>query len=379
MKLWKLAKMMFIIIAVLLIGGAIAFVISTDNLAQFGASAEGPRLERIKQSPNFNGKVFINPVETIIKWGAADFYTMLKRWILIKRDREPKEQLPIVQLDRASFNTDITDSLRAFWIGHSSVLVEIDGKRILTDPVWSERCSPSTLFGPKRFSPAPIPLEQLPPLDAVLISHDHYDHLDKNAVCTLAKTGVKFFVPLGVGAHLEKWGIDKNQIIVFDWWDSHNLDDNFRLNATPARHFSGRSMFGGFNKTLWVSWVIAGPKHRVFFSGDTGEFEGLAEIGEKYGPFDLDLIKIGAYSDLWPNIHLAPEQTVRIHSMLKADLLLPIHWGTFNLAFHDWYEPPNRLLVAAEKENIRCVIPQPGQIVSFSDPPPVERWWDKYR
>ncbi len=371
--------MMFLIIAVLLIGASIAFIISTDNLAQFGATPEGARLEQMKQSPNFDGKTFMNPVETNMKWGIGDFYTMLKRWILIKGNREPKEPLPVVvQLDSTSFAADITDSLRAIWIGHSSVLIEIDGKRILTDPVWSERCSPSTLFGPKRFFPAPIPLKQLPPLDAVLISHDHYDHLDKNAVCTLAKTGVEFFVPLGVGAHLEKWGIDNNQIIIFDWWDSYDLDDNFRLIAAPARHFSGRSMFGGFNRTLWVSWVIAGPKHRVFFSGDTGEFGELAEIGEKYGPFDLDLIKIGAYSELWPDIHLMPEQAVKIHSMLKADLLMPIHWGTFRLAFHDWFEPPNRLLAAAAEKGVRCIIPRPGQMVSFSKPPPVERWWEEY-
>ncbi len=376
--MWKYIKVLFLVIVILVVAGAITFIVSTENLSQLGASPKGARLERMKQSPNFDGKVFINPIETNMSFGFGAYYKMTKKWFFGKEIREPKEPLPIVQLDGTSFNPVLSDGLRVTWMGHSSVLIEIDGKRILTDPVWSERCSPSTLAGPKRFHPVPIELEQLPQLDAVLISHDHFDHLDKNAVCKLAETGVTFFVPLGVGAHLNKWEIDSQQIVLFDWWDSYVLDSGFRLIATPARHFSGRRIFGGYNSTLWATWVIAGPKRRVFFSGDTGEFPGLAEIGEKFGPFDLTMIKSGAYNELWPDIHLNPEQAVKAHLALRGELLMPIHWGTFNLAFHDWFEPPNRLLAAALEKNIQCIIPKPGQIVSLSYPPPIEPWWEEF-
>jgi L-ascorbate metabolism protein UlaG (beta-lactamase superfamily) len=375
--MWKSIKVLFLIIAAILAAISVAFILSTENLSQLGASPKGAKLERMKQSPNFDGKVFINPIETNLSFNFGAYYEMTKKWLFGKEIREPKGMIPIVQLDSTSFKTDSSESLRITWMGHSSVLIEIDGKRILTDPIWSERCSPSSLAGPKRFHPVPIELGQLPQLDAVLISHDHADHLDKHAVCTLAETGVKFFVPLGVAAHLNKWGIDSRQIVLFDWWDSYDLDDSgFQLIATPARHFSGRRIFSGYNSTLWVSWVIVGPKHRVFFSGDTGAFPGLAEIGEKFGPFNLTMIKSGAYSDLWPDIHLNPEQTVKAHLALRGNVLLPIHWGTFNLAFHDWFEPPNRLLAAASEKNVQCIIPRPGQIVSFSNLPPVERWWE---
>lgn len=372
-------EILILIIAVLSAAGAIAFIVSTDNLAQLGARPKGARLERMKRSPNFDGKVFLNPIYTDMSFGFGTYYKMIKRLLPGSEIRRAKNPLPIVRLESTAFNPELSKGLRICWMGHSSVLVEIDGKRILTDPIWRDRCSPSSLAGPRRSHPPPIALEELPRLDAVLISHDHFDHLDKNAVCTLAKTGVKFFVPLGVGVHLDKWGIDSTQIIVFDWWDSFDFDGSgFQLVATPARHFSGRRIIGGYNSTLWVSWVIIGPKHRVFFSGDTGKFPGMTDIGERFGPFDLTMIIIGAYSELWPDTHLNPEQVVDAHLALRGKTLLPVHWGTFRLAFHDWFEPPNRLLAAAAEKGVRCIIPRPGQMVSFSNLPPVERWWEKY-
>jgi L-ascorbate metabolism protein UlaG (beta-lactamase superfamily) len=247
---------------------------------------------------------------------------------------------------------------------------------VLTDPVWSERASPFRILGPRRFHPPPIPLEGLPELDAVVISHDHYDHLEKASVLALAPTGVRFFMPLGVGAHMEKWGVDPGQIIELDWWDSAGSSSgDIQLVATPARHFSGRGL--SMNKTQWCSFVIMGPKHRVYFSGDTGLFPGFAEIGERYGPFQLTMLKIGAYNESWPDIHLDPEQAVAAHVALRGELLMPIHSGTFNLAFHNWFDPPDRLVAAATESSVQIVVPRPGQMFAPTEPPPLERWWQQ--
>ncbi|MBU1149241.1 MBL fold metallo-hydrolase, partial [Patescibacteria group bacterium] len=256
-------------------------------------------------------------------------------------------------------------------------LLELNGTRILTDPVWSQRTSPVSILGPKRFHPVPIALEDLPKIDIVIISHDHYDHLDMVAVQKLAKRGATFVTALGVGAHLESWDIDPKQIIELDWWDEFKLNDNFTVACCPSQHFSGRSWLGKRNQTLWSTWAIVGPKHRVFFCGDTGEIPEFETIGQKYGPFDLTLMKIGAYSEYWPDIHLTPEQTVNLHQKLQGKLLMPIHWGTFNLAFHSWNEPINRLMIESQKSNINLITPCPGQRINIDSLPRADRWWDK--
>jgi L-ascorbate metabolism protein UlaG (beta-lactamase superfamily) len=365
-----------VVLILAVVGG---FIISTDNLSQFGADPAGTRLERIHRSPNYDGKVFVNTIDTNLSFKFAHITDMLNRWMFGKSVRVPKMDIPVNRLDKMAFNTDPENGLRVTWIGHSTLLIEIDGKRILTDPIWSKRCSPSTLFGPVRFHPPPIPLEDLPPIDAVLISHDHYDHLDKESVMSLAKTGTLFVVPLGIGSHLEEWKIDPSQIVELDWWESFKTSDNgISLTATPARHFSGRGLTNRYS-TLWASWVIIGSKHRVYFSGDTGPFPGFSEIGGKFGPFDVTLIKIAAYDRAWPDIHLNPEQAVNAHIALNGKLLIPIHWGTFNLAYHDWFEPPDRVVKAAEKYSIQLAIPRPGEMVDPSNPVPLEQWWNKLK
>lgn len=347
-----------------------------DISSQSGGNPTDYKPERRQQSPNFDGNRFKNPIETETDPPIGDFFTGASRWLFGEEVRRPKNELPVVHLDRTSFEPDPVEGLRVTWMGHSSVLIEIDGRRILTDPVWNKRCSPISFIGPTRFHPTPIPLEELPTIDAVLISHDHFDHLEKDSVCLLAKTGVRFFVPLGAGAHLEEWGINLSQIVELDWWEtSEMVSGGIRLIATPARHYSGRGPFSK-NSTLWVTWTIVGPRHRVFFSGDTGLFPGFTEIGKKFGPFDVTLIKIGAYDRMWPDVHLDPEQAVDAHLALKGDLFLPIHWGTFNLAFHDWSEPADRLQKEGIDKSIRFAIPRPGQMVTLTDPPKVERWWE---
>ncbi|MCP4570710.1 MAG: hypothetical protein GY841_24260, partial [FCB group bacterium] len=333
----------------LLVFAGLVFVISTDGLSQFGARPTGDRLAEFEKSAQFDGEKFVNQYPINMTFSFADYRKMFSRWFEGGRNHKPGRAIDIINLNNDSFASPPVEDIRVTWLGHSTVLLEIDGFRLLTDPVWSQRCSPISFMGPTRFHPVPIALEDLPPLDAVIISHDHYDHLDKDAVRALAKTGVTFYMPLGVGADFEKWDIDSSQIREMDWWDTEVIKDDLKLVAIPARHFSGRGLFNSGNLTLWASFVIVGPKHRVYFSGDTGEYPNMAEIGQKFGPFDLTLMKIGAYGDMWPNIHLTPEQAVRVHRTIDGNVFMPIHWGTFKLAFHGWDEPAERLCKAADK------------------------------
>ncbi len=375
----KWLKVIFLIIAALIVVGFAILYFSTERLSQFGDNPEGARLERMKLSPNFDGEAFINEIDDDVEPGLGMMLDVIPDWLFGKEIREPDAVLPVNLLSKSDFANEPDTNLRVIWMGHSSALIEIDGYKILADPVWSERCSPSSIYGPKRFHPVPIELEELPKIDAVIISHNHYDHLDKNAVEILSEKGTLFLVPLGVGAHLEGWGIESSQIVEFDWWDEYTFNGtDLKLAATPAQHFSGRGIFTKRNATQWLTWSIIGKTQRVFFSGDTGEYPELSKIGEKYGPFDITLMKIGAYDDKWPGLHLTPEQAVNVHQMLKGELLLPIHWGTFNLALHDWFAPPERLVKAALENSINLTIPKPGQPVLVNNPPELEYWWREY-
>jgi L-ascorbate metabolism protein UlaG (beta-lactamase superfamily) len=343
--------------------------------AVLGAAPTGERLARILRSPHFREGAFRNPVESTMMTSGS-LWQSLRRQFWGPEQRVPPAPLPIVPLTRANFAEQPASGLRVTWLGHSTVLIEIDGYRVLVDPVWGKRASPSQLVGPKRFHAPPLSLAELPPLDVVILTHDHYDHLDMSAVRALASNSgqqrMQWVTTLGVGAHLERWSVPSSRITELDWGDAAHVG-SLKITAQPARHFSGRVFKR--DQTLWASWVIAGPVHRVFHSGDTGFFDGVAEIGARYGPFDLTMIKIGAYGETWPDIHLDPEQAVRVHAMIGGKVLLPIHWGTFNLAFHAWDEPPERLMVAAEREYVRLVIPRPGQQVEPDSLPALDTWW----
>lgn len=347
-----------------------------NPLATLGAAPSGDRLERILRSPNYRDGAFQNPVPTTLGTSGNTTH-MLKRQFFGNEQRQPPAPIPIVARQRSDFDTPPASGTRVTWLGHSTTLIEIDGFRMLVDPIWCERVSPSQLVGPRRFHPPPLALAALPPLDVVLITHDHYDHLDMDAVRALASNPeqqrMQFVTTLGVGAHLEHWGIDGRRITELDWTDTAHVGA-LRITAMPARHFSGRTLKR--NQTLWASWVIAGPEHRVFHSGDTGFFEGLSAVGDKHGPFDVTMVKMGAYDEMWPDIHLNPEDAVRVHELIGGGVLLPIHWGTFNLAFHAWDEPADRVVAAAERaSNTRLVMPKPGQSIEPASPPTVEAWW----
>ena len=263
--------------------------------------------------------------------------------------------------------------LAVTWFGHSSVLLEIDGHRVLADPVWGERVSPSRLIGPRRLHPVPVALEALPAPDAVVISHDHYDHLDLEAVRRLiAHSAAPFVVPLGIGAHLRRWGAPEERIIERDWDGSVTIGD-ITLVCAEARHFSGRGLTR--NTTQWSSWAVLGPRHRAFFGGDTGFTSAFARIGAEHGPFDLTALPIGAYSDQWPDIHMTPEQAARAHRDLRGDLLIPVHWATFDLGFHRWAEPVERLRAAAQGAGIPLVLPRPGERIDLRTARDQQDWW----
>jgi L-ascorbate metabolism protein UlaG (beta-lactamase superfamily) len=323
----------------------------------------------------FDGKIYHNTLPTSVS-PPSGYGTLLKRYLFEQAEREPTAPLGPFRADEAALAAPVpAAALRATWLGHSTTLLEIDGRRFLTDPVWCQRASPSQLLGPKRFFAPPLPLDKLPKLDAVILSHDHYDHLDAAAIRFLAKTGVPFFCPLGVGAHLRRWGVPVARITERDWWESTSLAPDFTLVATPARHFSGRGLTR--NNTLWASWCLLGPRHKVFFGGDSGPFEeGFRQIGEAYGPFDLVMLEIGASDPEWANIHLGPDEALRAHRLLGGGPLLPLHWGTFNLAFHAWRQPVERLMEAASPD-VPLLLPAPGQRVDVAAGPLNSRWWER--
>ncbi|MFE9728756.1 MBL fold metallo-hydrolase [Streptomyces sp. NPDC005794] len=344
----------------------------------FGADPAGARMERIRRSPHFADGVFQNPegARTRPSGSMLEFAKVYFR----KEERARRSPLGIVPVHAttlADLAAPSATGLRVTWLGHSSVLTEIDGRRVLFDPVWGERCSPFAFAGPKRLHPVPLPLASLGHVDAVVISHDHYDHLDLPTIRALAGTDTVFAVPLGVGAHLERWGVPLERIHELDWNETAQIA-GLSLTATPARHFCGRGLRNQ-QHTLWASWVVAGPEHRVYHSGDTGYFSGFQDIGAEHGPFDVTMIQVGAYSEYWPDIHMSPAEGVQAHLDLQGGrphgVLLPIHWGTFNLAPHPWAEPGEWMTDAAGEVGQAVAFPRPGEPFEPSGELPSDAWW----
>jgi L-ascorbate metabolism protein UlaG (beta-lactamase superfamily) len=343
-----------------------------DVPAALGGRLAGARAERAARSPQFRDGTFHNPGGTRSMAGAPD-RNLIRELIFGKQKRRPSAPVPLLRPGAAAPAADAARELNVVWYGHASALVEIEGRKVLLDPVWSERCSPSTLVGPRRLHEPPVRLDELPPVDAILISHDHYDHLDMATVQALtALQSAPFLVPLGVGAHLDRWGVPAARIVELDWSESHRVA-GLEITATAAQHFSGRGLRR--DGTLWSSWVVAGEHRKVFYTGDSGYFDGYAAIGERHGPFDVTLMQIGAYDRAWPSIHMFPEEAVAAHLDLRGGLLVPVHWATFNLALHDWSEPVDRIWAEAKARDVRLAVPRPGERVVVDDPPAVDGWW----
>ncbi|WP_115281541.1 MBL fold metallo-hydrolase [Mycolicibacterium tokaiense] len=330
-----------------------------------------------QSSPQFRDGVFHNaePSSTI-SLSPQEQGALVADLVFGRSEAHPPGDIPVVT---PTGGTQAAD-LAVTWYGHSSAVLEVDGYRVLTDPVWSRRCSPSRSVGPQRLHAVPAPLAALPAIDAVIISHDHYDHLDIDTIKALARTQRStFFVPLGIGAHLREWHVPSERIVELDWGQSGHLGD-LELVCTPARHFSGR--FLTRNTTLWSSWAVIGPRHRAFFGGDTGYTTAFTGVGDDHGPFDLTLMPVGAYHPGWPDIHMNPEEAVRAHRDVTdagKGLLVPIHWATFRLAPHPWSEPIERMLVAARTEHVTAAVPRPGERVgaelSATPDPELDPWW----
>jgi len=350
-------------------------LIGNSSCSSFGGSPAGELLARIKASSHYEQDGFVNVVTQSSRTVAASWKILVERFTGDQM-RVPPSSIPVIAISPERFKTRPESGLRSIWLGHASVLLELDGVRLLIDPMFSERASPVSFAGPKRFHPPPVLLSALQNIDAVVISHDHYDHLDMPSIQHLASRAAHFYVPLGIGAHLRRWGVPEDQITDMDWWESTSVG-NLQIVCTPSQHYSGRDLTD-YKATLWSSWAIIGPEHRVFHSGDTGFSDHFSQIADRFGPFDLNILKVGAYgpSNFWKDIHIDPEQAVEAHGILGGKRMLPVHWATFNMAFHDWDEPIKRTLKAAEEGGAEVVTPRVGQVVSAGKSFQSDRWWE---
>ena len=338
------------------------------QLPSFGGVPEGERLALMRQSKQFiNGRFENTPpyVSNMSMLGELKAY-------MGDQVREPAFEVPVLKISADDLVKAPEPGLRTWWLGHASVLIEIDGLRILTDPVLSKRVSPFQFIGPARLHPPPLPLDQWKNIDAVVITHDHFDHLDMDTIQQLAKGGTHFYVGLGLGAHLQRWAVPLAQIHEMDWWDQASIK-GVVIHCAPARHYSGRK--GMDNSTLWSSWMLQGPSHSAYYSGDTGYAGHFKQIRERLGAPELALIKVGAYGDTWLDIHMNPESAVQAHQDLGATTMLPVHWATFNLAYHAWSEPVVRTVAAATKQGAHLVTPRVGEKFEFGQPFENKAWY----
>ena len=338
----------------------------------FGKQASGQRLERMRASPRWDGEAFKN-VHPVLPNLRAGSMPRVKEFLCGPR-RVPKAPLPAVD-PRGAWAKAPDSGFRATWLGHSTVLLEIDGVRILTDPVWGERASPLGFAGPKRFQPIPVPVTALADIDLVIISHDHYDHLDYATIVELVRAPVPFVTSLGVGAHLEAWGIPAARITELDWWESVRVaGSDVTVTATPSQHFSGRGP-GMRNTTLWSGFAVRSPRHSAFFSGDTGLTSEYEDIRAKLGPFELVMLEVGAFHPSWGDIHLGPERALMALDLIGGGTFLPVHWGTFSLATHAWDDPAEQLVKLAPRRGVRLAMPRLGEAIEPGHVERVDPWW----
>lgn len=338
------------------------------QLPSFGGVADGARLARMQKSAQFHNGRFENTPPYVSDISLVETV----RSYLGEEVREPTFEVPVLQIPAADLDKPVAPGLRTWWLGHASVLLEIDGVRILTDPVFSKRTSPFQFMGPARMHAPPLALAAWKNIDAVVISHDHFDHLDMQTVQQLAQGGTHFYVGLGIGAHLERWQVPLAQIHEMDWWEQAQIK-GVNIHSTPARHYSGRKSMD--NSTLWSSWYLQGPQHSAYFSGDTGYAGHFKAIRERIGAPQMALLKIGAYGDAWLDIHMNPESALKAHQDLGAKTLLPVHWATFNLAYHAWAEPMERAQAAAALTGTQLITPRVGERYEFGAPFNATRWY----
>ena len=352
------------------------FVLFMALSPQLGGSLTKQANLELQQSPQFRDGKFTNTNNETVDMSGGAIMAMVKEQFKTHPNTTPTDQLPVLDMD----STDLANyngEARLFWFGHSTFLLQAQGKTIIIDPMFGETASPVSFLGVERFNKhLPIDIEKLPKIDAILISHDHYDHLDYASIQKLKAKTDKFYTPLGVGAHLEVWGVEKARIQELDWWQSISFDQ-FKLVCTPAQHFSGRGKWlSDRASTLWCSWIIKTPATSIFFSGDSGYGEHFKTIGAKYGPFDLALMECGQYNTLWKGIHMMPEETIQAGKDVDAKAVMPMHWGAFKLAMHEWNEPIERATKAAKLLDIPILSPIIGEELMINEQSELtNEWW----
>ena len=360
----------------------IVSAVSLSGFEQFGAIPTGDHRNQVIQSPHWHEhrEIFVNRRPDILetmnvgeRFLADPFGKDAPNFLFNPNQTKPTGQLPeIREIDLASFQKS-DNNLKFIWLGHWTILMSLDDKMILIDPVFSDHASPVKIAA-KRFQPPTISLEQLPPIDYILLSHDHYDHLDMETIKYFVGKDISFLTPLGVGAHLQRWGIEKDQITELDWWDEITTD-GLTFAATPAQHFSGRIGVMHNNKTLWASWVLKSKAHTVYFSGDSGYDTHYREIGDAYGPFDLVFMDNGQYNEGWRAVHNLPDEAIKGHLDLNGNYYVPVGWGMFDLSIHNWFDPPQEATKLAKEYDVNLITPRLGMVVDLTKPVLFDQWW----
>jgi len=349
------------------------------KLPVFGGHPSAEDRKRFENSSAFNvskGKFENRRPELIEKMRASSLsFELLMEWFSEREGAKPASMLPEQVPDLREFEKP-AEQTKLIWLGHSTFLLNIDGTIVLVDPVFSGYASPVS-FTAKRFQPSVLSLEALPEIDVVLISHDHYDHLDQSSIEYFSKKQTLIISPLGVGVHLKRWGIPADRIIEKDWWETHTFN-GIEFIATPAQHFSGRDGFNN-DETLWASWIVNSTQSRLFYSGDSGYDIHFKQIGERYGPFDLSIMENGQYDKAWSAVHMFPAETLQAHLDVNAEYLMPVHWGMYELAFHTWYEPVDTLFRLAREKDVTLVTPILGQVIVLNNSIKTEQWWSHVR
>ncbi|WP_340198572.1 MBL fold metallo-hydrolase [Ascidiimonas sp. W6] len=373
----KFLKRIALIIGVFIVAISITVLLFVHLSPQFGGEPTAEQSAVYAKSDNYQHGKFVNKNEVKLDMSLGDMVKSLMRYLKSQPNTFPKGNIPVVSIDSLTIE-EYNGSTRLIWFGHSAFLLQIDTKNILIDPMFGEVPAPHPLLGSKRFSKElPIEVEKLPKIDAVLISHDHYDHLDYGSIKVLKNKVRMFFTPLGVGVHLQEWGIEKERIIELDWWQE-TIFEGLNFKCAPAQHFSGRGLTDRTN-TLWSSWIIQSNTENIFFSGDSGYANHFKEIGDKYGPFDFAMMECGQYNEMWPDIHMFPEETVQAGIDIKAKRIMPIHWGAFKLAMHSWTDPIERLLIKSKELNMNVVVPKIGAPVLLKNKLGInDEWWGNF-
>lgn len=336
----------------------------------FGKNPTGKKLEEIQRSANYKNGVFENLSATELMIAKVSMLKMTWRFFNKPKETVPSKTLPSIKTDLHSLNSEEPTIV---WFGHSSYLIRVNGKHILVDPVLSGHASPFS-FGGKSFPGADIyKPDDFPEIDLLLLTHDHYDHLDHRTILRMQHKFRRIYCSLGVSSHLLHWGIDEGLITELDWWDQVSIEGNMELIAAPARHFSGRTMTR--NKTLWSSFILKTGNHSIYIGSDSGYDSHFKTIGEKHGPFDIAILETGQYNEDWPLIHMMPEEAVQASMDLKSKLLMPVHWGKFALAFHTWNEPVQRVLAKARELQVPVTTPMIGEPVILGKNHPDKEWW----